>query len=186
MRRLPTPAFQAPRPLAGARRPAAPSLPARRGGAARAPSRDRRRRLRRRLPARRRSAGFSTTMSVARARPTRGWVQMYIRDPSGNLVEIDWPDVSTLDPEIVAELGRLEDEYRRRGARARRRFTRGRGVALTADAEHTGSRRPSAASDADRRCLRWLPLRLPSSGCLSGPRRAVHAATGDHLRSAVS
>ena len=28
-----------------------------------------------------------------------GWVQMYIRDPAGNLVEIDWPDVSTLDPE---------------------------------------------------------------------------------------
>jgi hypothetical protein len=35
---------------------------------------------------------------------------MYIRDPSGNLIEIDWPDVSTLDPEIVAELGRLEDD----------------------------------------------------------------------------
>lgn len=39
-----------------------------------------------------------------------GWVQMYIRDPSGNLVEVDWPDVSTLDAEIVAEFGRLEDE----------------------------------------------------------------------------
>jgi YD repeat-containing protein len=53
-------------------------------------------------------------------RPARyhpaGWVQMYIRDPSGNLVEIDWPDVSTLDPEIVAELGRLEDDVPQEGA----------------------------------------------------------------------
>ena len=38
-----------------------------------------------------------------------GWVQMYIRDPAGNLVEVDWPDVSTLDPELVAELAQLED-----------------------------------------------------------------------------
>jgi YD repeat-containing protein len=44
-----------------------------------------------------------------------GWVQMYIRDPSGNLVEIDWPDVSTLDPAIVAELGRLEDAVPQEG-----------------------------------------------------------------------
>jgi hypothetical protein len=39
-----------------------------------------------------------------------GWVQMYIRDPAGNLVETDWPDLSTLDPEIAAELARLEDK----------------------------------------------------------------------------
>jgi catechol 2,3-dioxygenase-like lactoylglutathione lyase family enzyme len=44
-----------------------------------------------------------------------GWVQMYIRDPSGNLVEVDWPDVTTLDPEIVAEIGRLEDEVPQEG-----------------------------------------------------------------------
>jgi catechol 2,3-dioxygenase-like lactoylglutathione lyase family enzyme len=44
-----------------------------------------------------------------------GWVQMYIRDPAGNLVEIDWPDVSTLDPEIVAELDRLEDDVPQQG-----------------------------------------------------------------------
>jgi lactoylglutathione lyase len=29
-----------------------------------------------------------------------GAVQMYLRDPAGNLVEIDWPDASTLDPRI--------------------------------------------------------------------------------------
>lgn len=44
-----------------------------------------------------------------------GWVQMYLRDPAGNLVEVDWPDVSTLDPEIVAEIGRLEDEVPQEG-----------------------------------------------------------------------
>ena len=26
-----------------------------------------------------------------------GAVQMYIRDPAGNLVELDWPDVNNLD-----------------------------------------------------------------------------------------
>jgi hypothetical protein len=34
---------------------------------------------------------------------------MYIRDPSGNLVEVDWPDVTTLDPAIAAEIERIED-----------------------------------------------------------------------------
>jgi lactoylglutathione lyase len=39
-----------------------------------------------------------------------GSVQMYLRDPAGNLVEIDWPDVSTLDRSIVSPIRRLEDE----------------------------------------------------------------------------
>jgi lactoylglutathione lyase len=39
-----------------------------------------------------------------------GWVQMYIRDPAGNLVEINWPDMSSLSPELQGEIGRLEDE----------------------------------------------------------------------------
>jgi catechol 2,3-dioxygenase-like lactoylglutathione lyase family enzyme len=34
-----------------------------------------------------------------------GSVQMYLRDPAGNLVEVDWPDASTLDP---ARFGDLE------------------------------------------------------------------------------
>lgn len=33
-----------------------------------------------------------------------GSVQMYVRDPAGNMVEIDWPDASTLDPEIRDEI----------------------------------------------------------------------------------
>lgn len=48
-----------------------------------------------------------------------GSVQMYLRDPAGNLVEIDWPDVNTLDRSIVREVKRLEDE-RPQSAEARR------------------------------------------------------------------
>ena len=33
-----------------------------------------------------------------------GAVQMYLRDPAGNLVEIDWPDSTTLDARIREEL----------------------------------------------------------------------------------
>jgi lactoylglutathione lyase len=47
-----------------------------------------------------------------------GWVQMYIRDPAGNLVEIDWPDISTLDPDVAAEIGRLHDEVPQEGEAA--------------------------------------------------------------------
>jgi catechol 2,3-dioxygenase-like lactoylglutathione lyase family enzyme len=38
-----------------------------------------------------------------------GSVQMYIRDPAGNLVEIDWPDVTTLDRSLFPDLKRLGD-----------------------------------------------------------------------------
>jgi len=33
-----------------------------------------------------------------------GAVQMYLRDPAGNLVEIDWPDSTTLDARIREKL----------------------------------------------------------------------------------
>ena len=33
-----------------------------------------------------------------------GSVQMYIRDPAGNRIELDWPDVSSLDPEVFGEI----------------------------------------------------------------------------------
>ncbi|MDX6511034.1 MAG: hypothetical protein QOE36_538 [Gaiellaceae bacterium] len=39
-----------------------------------------------------------------------GSVQMYLRDPAGNLVEIDWPDVTTLDRSIVTDIQRIADE----------------------------------------------------------------------------
>jgi catechol 2,3-dioxygenase-like lactoylglutathione lyase family enzyme len=36
-------------------------------------------------------------------------VQCYIRDPSGNAIEIDWPDVTTLPDSITADLQKLAD-----------------------------------------------------------------------------
>jgi catechol 2,3-dioxygenase-like lactoylglutathione lyase family enzyme len=39
-----------------------------------------------------------------------GSVQMYARDPAGNLIEVNWPDVSTLDREIVGEIPRRADD----------------------------------------------------------------------------
>ena len=38
-----------------------------------------------------------------------GSVQMYVRDPAGNLVEIDWPDVNTLDRSVLPEIRKLSD-----------------------------------------------------------------------------
>lgn len=36
-----------------------------------------------------------------------GSVQMYLRDPAGNLVEVDWPDITTLDTTRIPELKKL-------------------------------------------------------------------------------
>lgn len=38
-----------------------------------------------------------------------GCVQMYLRDPGGNLVEIDWPDVTTLDRSRIPEMKLLSE-----------------------------------------------------------------------------
>lgn len=38
-----------------------------------------------------------------------GEAQMYLRDPAGNLVEIDCPDASSLDRTVVTDLVRLVD-----------------------------------------------------------------------------
>jgi len=39
-------------------------------------------------------------------------VQMYARDPAGNLLEINWPDVSTLDRELLGDIPRRADDVR--------------------------------------------------------------------------
>jgi lactoylglutathione lyase len=39
-----------------------------------------------------------------------GSAQMYLRDPAGNLVEVDWPDASSLDRGVVGEIALLADE----------------------------------------------------------------------------
>lgn len=36
-----------------------------------------------------------------------GAVQMYLRDPAGNLVEVNWPDVNTLDREVIPEIQKI-------------------------------------------------------------------------------
>jgi hypothetical protein len=32
---------------------------------------------------------------------------MYLRDPAGNLVEVNWPDVTTLDREVIPEIEKI-------------------------------------------------------------------------------
>ena len=36
-----------------------------------------------------------------------GAVQMYLRDPAGNLVEVNWPDVTTLDRRVIPEIQKI-------------------------------------------------------------------------------
>jgi catechol 2,3-dioxygenase-like lactoylglutathione lyase family enzyme len=49
-----------------------------------------------------------------------GEVQMYFRDPSDNLVEIDWPDVTTLDRSLFGDdLKRLDDFFPQAGENLR-------------------------------------------------------------------
>jgi YD repeat-containing protein len=36
-----------------------------------------------------------------------GAVQMYVRDPAGNLVEINWPDVRTLDRAVIPDIRKI-------------------------------------------------------------------------------
>jgi lactoylglutathione lyase len=44
-----------------------------------------------------------------------GSVQMYLRDPAGNLVEVDWPDARTLDAHIRADLIPLSSTVQQTG-----------------------------------------------------------------------
>jgi len=39
-----------------------------------------------------------------------GWVQLYLRDPAGNLLEVDWPDASALSPDTLADAQELGDQ----------------------------------------------------------------------------
>ena len=40
-----------------------------------------------------------------------GNVQLYVRDPAGNLIEVDWPDIASLPAELQAQCVRLKDRY---------------------------------------------------------------------------
>jgi YD repeat-containing protein len=48
-----------------------------------------------------------------------GSVQMYARDPAGNLLEVDWPDVSTLDRSVLGDIPKRSDRIEQ-SAEARR------------------------------------------------------------------
>lgn len=37
-----------------------------------------------------------------------GAVQLYLRDPAGNMVEVNWPDVKKLDRSVVGEIQKIE------------------------------------------------------------------------------
>ncbi len=40
-----------------------------------------------------------------------GNVQLYVRDPAGNLIEVNYPNIADLPPELRAQCVRLEDRY---------------------------------------------------------------------------
>ena len=51
---------------------------------------------------------YETHGAAIREHPT-GWVQMYIRDPGGNLLEVDWPDAAGIDRSVVTEIKSLNE-----------------------------------------------------------------------------
>ena len=53
-----------------------------------------------------------------------GWAQMYLEDPAGNLIEVDWPDASSLDRSVVP-VARLADMYEQPGEAAAATLYRG-------------------------------------------------------------
>ena len=55
--------------------------------------------------------------SPLRSHPA-GWVQLYLRDPAGNLIEVDWPDATTLATQILAEAVPLESTAPQEGEAA--------------------------------------------------------------------
>jgi lactoylglutathione lyase len=59
-----------------------------------------------------------------------GAVQMYIRDPSGNLVEVNWPDVSTLDRSVITDIRSVADERPQTGEAASATLYHAAGKAL--------------------------------------------------------
>ena len=36
-----------------------------------------------------------------------GAVQLYVRDPAGNMVEVNWPDASTLDRSVIGDIEKV-------------------------------------------------------------------------------
>jgi YD repeat-containing protein len=38
-----------------------------------------------------------------------GQIQLYIRDPAGNLIEVNWPDATTINRDVVKDIRKLAD-----------------------------------------------------------------------------
>ena len=74
-----------------------------------APPRPDDRRLRR-APTRRSAPRADVTFGWSLVELPSGQVQLYFRDPGGNLIELNWPDVETLDRSKYPELTRLADQ----------------------------------------------------------------------------
>jgi lactoylglutathione lyase len=60
----------------------------------------------------------SEVQGVAIREHPAGWVQMYLRDPAGNLVEVNWPDASSIDRSVVTEIAQLSDQVPQEGEAA--------------------------------------------------------------------
>ena len=63
---------------------------------------------------------FDSAYQAIRARTDASWgsqlvelpsgqIQLYFRDPAGNLIELNWPDADTLDRSLYPDLQRLAD-----------------------------------------------------------------------------
>ena len=68
-------------------------------------------------------------------------VQLYFRDPAGNLVELNWHDAGTLDRSRYPTLRRLADQIRRRRSRSRRALPPR--LTLDVDAASASTQRPA-------------------------------------------
>ena len=60
----------------------------------------------------------SPTVAIVFCSAPAGWVQMYLQDPAGNLIEVDWPDASTLDRSVIP-LTQLSELHEQTGDAAR-------------------------------------------------------------------
>jgi YD repeat-containing protein len=74
------------------------------------------------LKARERGILDAETFSGAVRELPDGAVQMYMRDPAGNLVEVNWPDIATLDRSVVDEIVRVADMQPQEGEAAEARL----------------------------------------------------------------
>jgi YD repeat-containing protein len=70
-----------------------------------------------------------------------GEAQMYLRDPAGNLVEIDWPDASTLDRNVVSDIVRLSDVVEQDAEGRTARLYPGRGAGASGSVGSPASER---------------------------------------------